>query len=245
MPGMRRLIIAGLVSFFAGLVILFPARVAVNFVDLPGVAIAGVSGSVWRGTARDVSASGVYVRDLSWRLRPFSLFTGRIAATIEARPAGGFVDAGIAISTSGTINITDARLSIPLSLLRQATGIAGLDGMANATFERLTLADGMPVAADGSVEVANLLLPLVSRSPIGGYRAELFSREDGIAGSVEDTDGLIDLAGSFELGTSRTYTFLGQVAPKPDTPAKITQQMRFLGSANERGQYELRLEGQL
>ena len=120
-----------------------------------------------------------------------------------------------------------------------------MSGTANATFERIELVDGFPVAADGSVEVADLLLPLVSRSPIGGFRAEVFTREQGIAGSVEDTDGLIDLAGSIELSPSRAYTFLGQVAPKDETPNNIRQQMRFLGSPNERGQYELRLEGQL
>ena len=45
--------------------------------------------------------------------------------------------------------------------------------------------------------------------------------------------------------SDQSYTFLGQVAPKPETPAKLQQQMRFLGSPNERGQYEMRLEGQL
>jgi hypothetical protein len=30
-----------------------------------------------------------------------------------------------------------------------------------------------------------------------------------------------------------------------DTPAPVRQQLQFLGSANDRGQHELRLEGQL
>jgi hypothetical protein len=35
------------------------------------------------------------------------------------------------------------------------------------------------------------------------------------------------------------------LGPKATTPAKLRQQMQFLGSANERGKYELRLEGTL
>jgi hypothetical protein len=35
------------------------------------------------------------------------------------------------------------------------------------------------------------------------------------------------------------------LAPKNNTPANVRQQLQLLGSANERGQYELRLEGEL
>ncbi len=97
-------------------------------------------------------------------------------------------------------------------------------------------------------DVANpdhILLPLVSQSPIGGYRAEFFTQEDGVVASVQDTDGIVDLAGSLKLAADGAYEFRGQLAPKPETPPQLRQQLQFLGSANERGQYELRLEGRL
>jgi len=244
-PSVRRLVIAGLLTFLAGLVILFPARVAVNLADVPGVSIAGVEGTVWRGSARDVSAGGIYVRDLRWRLKPLSLLLGRLSAAIEASPAGGFVNANASVTAGGKVTVRDLRMSLPLRLLSPLTGIPGLGGTANGDIKQLVIEDGLPTAADGSIEVVNLLLPLVSREPIGGYRAEVFSSDGGIAGSVEDTDGVIDIAGSIELTDTRSYSFVGQVAAKPETPAKLREQMRFLGTPNERGQYELRLEGQL
>ena len=121
----------------------------------------------------------------------------------------------------------------------------GLDGMVNLQFERLEFENGIPVAADGNLQVANLRAPLIYRAPIGGFRAEFFTQESGVMASVEDTDAVVDIAGSLSLSTDRTYQFLAQVAPKSDTPADLKEQMRFLGTANERGQYELRLEGQL
>ena len=60
-----------------------------------------------------------------------------------------------------------------------------------------------------------------------------------------DTDGIIDLAGSLQISPDRSYQFIAQLAAKADTPASVKQQMQFLGSPNERGQHELRLEGQL
>ncbi len=245
MPTLRRLILAGLVTFIAGLIVLFPARVVIGMVDVPGIALAGIEGSVWRGSARDVAVGDVYIRDLSWKLSPLRLLTGTLKLDIEAKPPDGYVEGGVAISTGGRLETRDLRFSIPLPLVADVANVPGLNGIATGSFERIVLEDGVPVVADGSVEVANLLLPLVSRTSIGGYRAEVFTREDGLAGSVEDTDGVIDIAGSVEVRADRTYTFLGQVAPKPETPSKIQQQMQFLGTPNDRGQYELRLEGQL
>ncbi|MDH3751514.1 MAG: type II secretion system protein N, partial [Gammaproteobacteria bacterium] len=95
------------------------------------------------------------------------------------------------------------------------------------------------------LEVADLVAPMVHRSSIGGYRAEFFTQDSGVMASVEDTDGVIDLAGSLQISSDRSYQFIAQLAPKNNTPASVRQQMTFLGSANERGQHELRLEGQL
>ena len=63
--------------------------------------------------------------------------------------------------------------------------------------------------------------------------------------SIEDTDAVIDIAGSVSLAADRTYQFLAQVGPKANTPEDLRRQMTFLGTPNDRGQYELRLEGQL
>jgi len=99
--------------------------------------------------------------------------------------------------------------------------------------------------ANGTAVVSGLLIPLVSRTPMGGFRAEFFTQVAGIGASVEDTDGVIELAGTLDIANDGNYHFLGLLAAKPATPPQVKEQMRFLGSPNERGQYELRLEGQL
>ena len=119
----------------------------------------------------------------------------------------------------------------------------GLRGEASLQFERLRLVAGRAVALDGTITIANLVVPMVHRGPLGGYKAEFFTQNDGIVASVEDTDGVVDLAGSLQLKPDGSYAFLGQVVAKPNTPDSLRQQMRFLGPANERGQQEIRLEG--
>ena len=168
-----------------------------------------------------------------------------MAFAIEADAASGFVNGDVALGAGGRAILENLTASLSLQALQQVVRMPGLDGAASLRFDRLEFADGFPVAANGQLEVADVRVPIVHRSPLGGFRAEFFTQDTGIMASVEDAGAVIDLAGSFSLGQDRTYQFVGQVAPTDDTPGELREQMRFLGSPNERGNYEIRLEGQL
>ena len=240
-----RFVIIGVITLLLGLLINFPARVAHNWFTPAGVAISGIQGSIWRGHALEGEIGGIYVRDLNWRMQPWQLFTGELAYRIEADAVSGFVNSDVAIGIGGSASLRNLTASLSLQSMQSIVGMPGLDGTANLQFERLVFENGIPVAADGTLEVANLLAPLIHRSSVGGFRAEFFTQESGVIASVEDTDAVVELAGSLSVSSDRTYQFLAQVAPKDTTPANLREQMRFLGTPNERGQYELRLEGQL
>lgn len=245
MPAIRRLLIASAVTLVAGLIITFPARVAYHWFAPPGIAMSGIAGSVWRGTASQANAAGLYLGELRWRLRPLALLRGRASFDIEASPAGGVLEGNAAIGFGGDVYLARTRAALPLDALARLVGVPGLRGTATANIEQLRVRDGLPIAADGNAEVRGLVLPMVSPQSIGGYRIEFFTQDDGVVASVEDTDGYVDIAGRLLLSGDRSYEFLGQLAPKPETPPAVVNQMRFLGSPNARGQHELRLEGQL
>jgi len=235
----------GLIILIVGLLANFPARVAYQWFAPPGVAMSGIQGSIWQVQVRDGNIGGVYVRNVDLSLRPLALFRGRLGYAVEAEAASGFIDGIVALGVGGSVDWTDLTASFSLQALQDSMGMPGLSGTVNLKFEQLAFEDVVPVVAVGNVEIANLRVPMVHRAAIGGFRADFFTQETGVMASVEDTDAVIDLAGSLSLTPDRTYQFLAQVAPKDNTPADLKEQMRFLGTANERGQYELRLEGQL
>ncbi len=240
-----RLTTVGLVTLVLGLVIFFPARVAYHWFAPQSVSLAGIEGSIWSGSAREAQASGIYLRDVVWRMRPLALFSGKLGYELKASPSGGFVEGKVGLGIGGSVLLSDLKAALSLQELQQSTGIPGLNGKVNANFERLLLEDGIPLAADGVLEVADLVAPMILGSSIGGYRAEFFTQESGVMASVEDTNGIVDLAGSLQISSDGDYQFIAQLAAKNSTPAILRQQMALLGSANERGQRELRLEGKL
>jgi len=241
----KTLLFAGLLTFVVGFVGVFPARVAYHWFAPPAVQLSGLQGSIWSGSAAEASAAGLYLRDLRWRLRPLRLFTGKLAATLEASPSSGFLEADVAAGLGGIISLSNVNGSLPLSDFASVARVPGLAGNASVQFEELRIRDGLPVAATGTLAVANLVAPMVDPGSIGGYRAEFFTDDNAVIASVEDVNGAFDLAGSLTISADRNYQFLGKVAATDSTSEKLRGQLRFLGTPNERGQHDIRLEGQL
>jgi len=240
-----RLIKIGVLTFIVGIILFFPARVAYQWFAPASLSLNGISGSVWSGRAREGDVSGVYLRNLQWHIRPLDLVTLKLGFAVSTMLASGFIEGDIAIGVTGSIVARDISASVPLRALQTALGMQGLQGSLSAQFDVLKLEAGLPVAIDGVLEVSDLIAPLIDRNSIGGYKAEFVTQDSGVFASVEDTDGVVDLAGSLHVSADRSYVFIAQLGVKPETPANLRQQMQFLGSANDRGQHELRIEGQL
>ena len=245
MHSKRSLIAIGVLTLVLGLINLFPARAAISWFAPPEIAIAGIQGTAWHGSAGEVSIAGIYVRNLRWQIQPWQLLTGKLSYRIAATPPSGFFESDISVALDGTIRLTSLRAALPLALFSAIGVTRGLEGDASLQFSHVELLDGLPVRAEGTLQIANLLLPLAGSDSLGGYKAEFFTQDNGVTASIEDTDGVVDLAGSLKIKGDRTFTFIGQVVATPQTPAGILQQMRFLLPANARGQHELRLEGRL
>jgi general secretion pathway protein N len=242
---MKRLIILGLAIFFAVLLTTFPARVAYNWFAPADLQLAGIAGSVWNGSAAEAKAGGAYVRNVTWKFSPASLLSGRIGFETTSNPASGTMRVEIAISPGGALLLSDLSGQLPLDLLHPTLQQNGIRGDLALDFDSIFIENGTPVAAEGSLTIHDFFVPDLSAARIGDFRADFQTGDDVVVGSVEDISGVLDVAGTISLNADRSYAFVGLVAPTPVTPPSVVNQLRFLGSPNERGQHEFRFEGQL
>ena len=244
-PSRKSFLVIGLLTFVAGIVLLFPARVAYQWFVPEGIQLGGIEGSIWTGSAREMTGGGIYLRDVHWRMHPLRLFTGKLGIGIEARPGSGILEADLALGLGGNISVANLNGSGSLQTFADVLKMPGLAGNVSLQFEELELQDGLPVAVVGTAVVDSLIAPLIDASSIGDYRMEFFTTENGVVASVEDSDGAFDLAGSLTISADRSYVFLGKVGATERTSEKLQQQLRFLGSPDGRGQREIRFEGSL
>ena len=174
---------------------------------------------------------------------PLQLFTGRLSYQIEAIPVTGLIRTDLNVGLNGSLYLSDLEAALPLQLFAEASNIRGLQGNLRLDFHRVEIVAGLMTIADGSMDVTNLLVPAIGGTSLGGYRAEFFTQNNGITASIEDTDGVLDLAGSLQIHADRSYEFVAKIAAKPETPQSIRQQLQYLPVVGNRGERELRLEG--
>lgn len=240
-----RLILAGIVTLVIGLVVTFPARVAYRWFAPPELRLAGISGSVWRGTASRGQAAGIYLTNVAWDFKPLALLAGELAFSTRSNPASGFLDAEVAVGIGGDVTMSDVTGAVSLVSLAGAFPLSGVEGDVSLRFEELVIEGGLPVGATGTVSIANLVSRYLSPTTLGDYRAQFHTADDGISGAVEAVSGVLELDGTIRLMPDRTYQLIGEVAARPGAPAAVVRQLEYLGSPNSRGRREFRIEGQL
>lgn len=242
---MKRYIVVGLLVFFAVLLVTFPARVAYQLFAPPDLRLNGIAGSIWSGSADEGMAGGAYIRQIRWRMKPADLFKGQLAFETSASPAAGSLTTDVAVGLGGNLTLSDLRGTVPLDLVHPTFQQEGIRGDLSLQFTELVIANGLPIVADGAMTIANLYAPKLSAGVLGDFRADFTTSGDGIDGSVDDTSGVLDVAGTITISSDRSYRFVGDVATRPGAPPSIDQQLRYLGSADERGMRQFRFEGQL
>lgn len=245
MPSLRTLVIAGVAALVVGLVIAFPARFAWQWLAPPGVAVQGISGSIWNGRAREASAGGLYLSDVRWRFHPFAIVYGRIEYGVSAAPVAGFIEADASLRATGTTGLENLKASLPIAALAPFIEVAGLDGNIDLEIDRLVIRDGLPIDGAGAVTLSGLVIRPLAASVLGDYQATVGTVDGTVRGEVRDLSGVLDVTGSIELRPDRTYSFIGQIGTRPGAPQELERQLQYLGSADAEGRRSFRLEGQL
>ena len=242
---MKRYVIAGILVFLCVLIAGFPARVAYNWFAPPAVNLTGLSGSVWHGTAEEGLASGAYFRNLNWKFRPGALLSGALAFDLSAQPAGGQIAAVVSVTAAGGLKLSDLNGALPLELVHQTFQKEGIRGDVALAFNELVLENGIASQMDGKVEVNNFFVPNLSAAPLGNYAAQFQAQDGSITANVTDTAGVLEVEGVLTVTPDQSYSFVGDVGARPGSPPSIEDQLRFLGSPDNRGMRQFRFEGSL
>lgn len=231
--------------FVFGLVANFPARLAYSWFGPADVQLVQPQGSVWSGDARQVIINGTGFDALSWNLAFWPLLRGHLSLTLAAKPGGGSLSAESDIGFDGSLRLTELRASIPIEALQGLIPLVGISGTINMTIDEFAVSRGVVQSIKGAVMITGLRSRVVSNGSLGDYLVEIQSSDGSIIASVEDRDGVLDVAGTVTVSSAMDYQFLGQIAETANTPPDVSEKLAVLGSPNERGQRTFRFEGSL
>jgi general secretion pathway protein N len=239
------LVALGIGAFLLFALVTLPARVVLSLFDPPGVSVSGVSGTIWNGRAQAVRAGNTHVGSVEWKLNILTLFTGKLGADVKVTRSDGFAQASVAMSGS-RVALRGLNASLPLSALPQNVVRGSWTGAATLRFDQLALENSWPVAANGTIEVANLVGPANRPADLGGYKvvfADGAATEEGLRGALSDTGGPFAVNGTIDLKKDRSYLLQGLIATRPNAPKDMARTLEILGAPDAQGRRQFSIEG--
>jgi general secretion pathway protein N len=242
----------GVGAYIAFTLVTFPAGTALRWFAPPNISFAGVSGTLWSGSAATCSVEGFTLEAVRWDLRPTSLLLGRLSADVEARIPDGFVSGNVTASPS-SISFSGVRGGASLPALAGILPVRGLRGQANVALEQLVLENGWPANAIGELKLAGLeTLPLISDGsgayvPLGDYTVSFVPAPEGqLAATFVDNGGPLEVKGTVSLDARREYVLDALVEPRANANAMLVEGLKIMsGEPDAEGRRRFNLSGSL
>ena len=242
------LLVLGIVCYLVFAIWTLPASMLTRFLP-PTVNLDGVHGTAWRGTASVVQVDSAMLGEARWKLHPFALFLAEIKADINLKRTDGFAQ-GLVTASTKQITLKNLTGSIPLSALPPQVVPGGWSGTVNLRLRDAQIKDGWPTSLEGTVEVLQLTGPARSPTNIGSYKVTFPApnapaNPSALVGAIADAGGPMQIAGTLQLKSDRSYVIDGMIAPRPDAPRDVQNALQFLGAPDAQGRRPFSLSGTL
>ena len=237
-----------LVSLFALLLMLilqFPAITAINSINKNNLKVNGVNGTIWKGSASEISSNEIYLRQTKWKIAPSELLKGNLTFDISTYPFNGQLKFNLILDLMNNLSATDIKGNFPNDILEIIAPFLGVSSEIDMNIKSLSLNNKGINQLEGQILLNNLVMKGISNRVLGSYKIDLFERNGEIYGSIDDVSGEVDIAATMSLTLSGKYIIDGAVSEKQNTSNQVRTILSFLGAQNENGQRSFRFEGEI
>ena len=247
---LRKLILILVILVVVAVIVVatLPARFAYRYVSayLGAVHLDGISGNVWNGHADALQVFGQNLGAIDWHLDVAPLL-GRVVRAHLVLGGGELNATGIVErAADASINLRDATLQMPASMLAPALDIPALNllGEIDSTIVHARLQGIWLNQANGSVIWKNAGVAGAAQAQFGDLQATFTSTsEDTIAGTVRDLGGPLQVHGNFKIASGQ-FDADATLAARDGNP-QVIDALRYIGQPQADGSSHLIIHGQL
>lgn len=241
------LIAAGAAAFLVCLVAMVPAQQLAS--RLPaGIALGGVGGTIWTGSARSLAVSGRPIGALQWSCRPWRLLVLEWSCKVGLKPPGGEVSGNLSGDFGQEITGRELRGRVPITAFEGIATPRGWTGNLELDVAEIRLVGRRPAAASGTLFLRELRAPGAGGQLLGDFElvvGEGTVGSDSLNGRLRDLGGPLRVRGSIEVEADGRYLLTGEAAPGPGAGPAIFDTLSFLGAPDNQGRRPFTIEGTL
>lgn len=227
-------LLAGVVGLAFGLIGHFPASHAVRLADPPGVAFAGVRGSVWSGGAQRVDVDGLpALGAVHWDVSAWRLLAARLAGRVDFDVAAGRGGARFALKPDGDVRIDAAEFRGPAGGIARQLPVPLLlvDGEISVIVDEAGLREGRPHGVDARLRWDGAAMRQPLDFAIGAVTVGIVPQDEGgHRMTVDVRDGDLRVEGGGNAAADGTYGLELRVEPAADAPADLVDVLASIAS---------------
>ncbi len=227
----------GAAAFVVFLAITAPASLLASAIQrATPVQLQGVSGSLWHGTAQQITAPELQLGPLNWRLHGWRLLLGEVRLSLEIPPDAPHVSgkAQVAASILQKLSLSDVDLSADAEwVFTQATLPLAAGGRFHLRIESAELrrAELPRMQAQVDWEQARIVYP--QPHDLGAYRMTMHhhpqTNPEYLLGELKDINSPFKIDGSIKIQRNGDYQFNAVLSTTPDAPEIFKNTLPFVG----------------
>ena len=241
----KKQLLISLLIILLMLILQFPAITAINSINKNNLKVNGVNGTVWKGSASEISSNEIYLRQTRWKIVPSELLKGNLTFDISTYPFNGQLKFNLILDLMNNLSATDIKGNFPNDTLEIIAPFLGVSSEIDMNIKSLSLDNKDINQLEGQILLNNLVMKGISNRVLGSYKIDLFDRNGEIYGSIDEISGEVDIAATMSLSLSGNYIIDGVVSAKQSTSDQVRTILSFLGTENENGQRSFRFEGEI
>lgn len=253
-----RLITLGLIAFFVFLLVSAPATIVTGTVSrYAAVKFSHVSGTVWRGQAGSISARGIVVGPVSWKIHPWRLLRGELASDIMIESEGTANDVTgslwLGLALPGVLRIRDADINADAKWAFATAAIPIVaTGRIVVQIRDLNARERSLPEIDASVRWANAGVSYPQKYQLGAYNIALQHEPETdpqhIVADISDESRVLHINGQAQLDGQGQYQLDVLVSADANAPEDIKRVLPMLalwGTQQKDGSVKVQHNGRL
>jgi general secretion pathway protein N len=235
--------LAAIVAFAAILLARMPASWLLPTGPKAPFTCTSIEGSLWSGGCEGLIFQRLPLGDITWELAPARLFLGRLAAQVTLNHDAAHASGDAEVSLSGKVSVRGLLADLPLDPKLLPGVPATLQGAVHADLALLELKGPVITQLKGTVEARNLEDHSGHVTPLGSYLVTFPGGEGEPVGQLRDTGGPLSVEGTLRLTQGGGFDVQALVAPRPDAPPELANNLKFLGSPDATGRRQFSMSG--
>lgn len=239
-----------IVMYVMFLLVTIPASMVVkNFVPANVASLVkynNVSGTIWNGTANQVTIRQIPVGKLSWDMSVLPLLWGNVDLRLNAKREDALLISDTSLS-QGDIKLQDTRIEFPVAdLMPLIYGFPiSLDGNINAYFKNIELVRESLFVIEGRAVLSEINLIAPQALSLGNLVAEFEKQENGTRVTINDQTGPVQVEAIITLAETGFYTVNATLTPRNSADITIKSTLAMLGKKDSQGRYLVTTRGRL